>query len=151
MVLNKSQLSILKLLDLAGRIEGKTKLQKIIFLAETEEKVLLTYKFEKYNYGPFSFELSDDLNSLVTTGFIKEEKTIFGISDGKPMIKSNFELTVDGKTELKEKEDSIDNQTLESIKKVLEKWGSEPLDKILSYVYSKYMNGNNRDLAIRAK
>jgi len=148
MALTTNQLYVLKLLDLAGRVDGKTKFQKMVFLAETEEKAITTYNFEKYHYGPFSFDLSDDLDALSKTNFIQEEKTIFGSSEGKQIIKSTFSLTLDGKKELKENEVNLDKDGIVALSKTVEKWNGKPLDEIIKYVYGKYMNDNNRKLAV---
>ena len=148
MALTTNQLYVLKLLDLAGKIDGKTKFQKMMFLAETEETAITTYNFEKYHYGPFSFDLSDDLDALSKTNFIQEEKTVFGSSEGKQMIKSTFSLTFDGKKELSENEVILNMEGVIALSKTVEKWNKKNLDEIIKYVYSKYMNDDNRTLAI---
>lgn len=148
MALSVNQLYVLKLLEIAGKIDGKTKLQKLMFLAETERGAPTTYKFEKYHYGPFSFELSDDLDALAKTGFVSEEKNGYGSSDGNLMIKCTFSLTQDGKKELKENEAVLDANGIKIFEEVTKRWNNTPLDSILKYVYQKYMNDNNRELAI---
>lgn len=148
MALSKNQIYLLKLLELANKIECKTKVQKLIFLAEVEEKVPLTYKFERYHYGPFSFELSDDLNALKQTGFIEENQVIIGSSEGFPIVKSTFSLTEDGKQELDENQNRINQDSIKSINSIVKKWNDVSLDEVLNYVYSKYITDDNRELAI---
>lgn len=146
MALSQNQIYLLKLLDLANKIECKTKVQKLIFLAEVEEKAPLTYNFERYHYGPFSFELSDDLNALKQTGFIEEKQVIIGSSEGFPIVKSTFNLTEDGKREIAKNEEKINHEAVNSINSIVKKWNDVPLEEVLNYVYSKYIT-DNRELA----
>ncbi len=148
MALTINQLYLLKGLEIAGKIECKTKFQKLIFLAQTEERALTTYKFEKYHYGPFSFDLSDDIEALSKTGFVREEVVGYGSSSGKLMIKHTFSLTPDGKKELQVSEHNLDKTGVQAISSSVKKWNSAQLDKVLKYVYGKYMNDNNRELAV---
>jgi len=148
MALNQNQLYLLKLLDLADKVECKTKVQKLMFLAEVEEKAPLTYNFERYHYGPFSFELSDDLNALKQTGFIEEKQDIMGVSENQPIVKSTFKLTEDGKKEIAKSEDKINQEAVNSIHSIVKKWNDVSLDEVLNYVYSKYITSNNRELTI---
>lgn len=148
MALTTNQLFVLKLLDLAKRVECKTKFQKIVFLAEVEEKVPLTYNFKKYHYGPFSFDLSDDLNALKQTNFINESITVIGSSEDSAIIKSAFTLTADGKKELVENISKLSPEGITALSKAIAKWNSLPLEKVLEYVYSKYITNDNTELAI---
>ncbi|MGB8006525.1 MAG: hypothetical protein WCF48_05295 [Terriglobales bacterium] len=48
---------------------GKIQLQKMIYFLQ-ETGVPLGYKFEIYHYGPYSFELSDQMSSLDSLGVL---------------------------------------------------------------------------------
>jgi uncharacterized protein len=65
---------------------GKTQVQKLVYFAQ-DGGVPLGYKYEIYHYGPYSFELSDDLGSLDSLGVldIDSDPSGFGfhISPGK--------------------------------------------------------------------
>lgn len=148
MALTTNQLFVLKLLDLAGKVECKTKFQKIVFLAEKEEKAPLTYSFKKYHYGPFSFDLSDDLNALKQVNLISESINVIGSSEGSAIIKSTFTLTEDGKKELEENTNKLSSEGIKAISQTVEKWNSVSLEKVLEYVYSKYITDDNKELAI---
>lgn len=52
---------------------GETHLQKAAFLLEGGRGVPLDYDFILYKYGPFSFDLRDELDELRARGFIKLE------------------------------------------------------------------------------
>jgi uncharacterized protein len=48
---------------------GKIQLQKLVYFLQ-ETGVPLGYKFEIYHYGPYSFELSDQMSSLDSLGVL---------------------------------------------------------------------------------
>lgn len=119
-----------------GRISGKTKFQKLVFLAEQEEGMTDFYEFEKHNYGPYSFDLTDDLNVLKRLNLIEVTVRRFS-ADGPFQGKAyRYSLTDEGKEVLEQVEESIKN----SAEQVTEKWGSKSLDPILTYVYDEYMD-----------
>ncbi|MFB6177024.1 MAG: PadR family transcriptional regulator, partial [Halobaculum sp.] len=55
-------------------IEGITRFQKLVFLAQREQSVESLYDFEAADYGPFSKELYDDLDKLVAKDFLSRKK-----------------------------------------------------------------------------
>lgn len=63
----------LALLDLSesGSIEGITRFQKLVFLAQKEVLGTEEYPFEPGSYGPFSKELYDDIDQLEQRGFLR--------------------------------------------------------------------------------
>ena len=78
-------------------LEGRKKLQKLLFLVEHWEKGrivrslgLTGYRFKVYYYGPFSKEVYDDLDLLRKRGLIEEEVVIW---TRQPMYKG---ILVDG-------------------------------------------------------
>jgi uncharacterized protein YwgA len=48
---------------------GKTQVQKLVYFAQ-DSGVPLNYEYEIYHYGPYSFELSNDLGSLDSLGIL---------------------------------------------------------------------------------
>jgi uncharacterized protein YwgA len=69
-----------------GRRLGKTQLQKLVYFVQ-ERGVPLGYTYELYHYGPYSFELSNELSSLDSLGVLSIESDPegfgFDISIGK--------------------------------------------------------------------
>lgn len=49
---------------------GKTQLQKMVYFLQ-EIGIQMNYHFEMYHYGPYCFELADDLGRLGTLGILK--------------------------------------------------------------------------------
>jgi len=61
-----------------GKINGITRLQKLLFLVEQEENITPSgtgFQFEAYKAGPYSSKLYDDLELLENLGLIKIEST----------------------------------------------------------------------------
>jgi uncharacterized protein YwgA len=73
---------------------GKTQVQKLVYFAQ-DCGVPLNYRYEIYHYGPYSFELSNDLGSLDSLGVLNvaSEPSGFGfdISVGRFAEKFNLE------------------------------------------------------------
>jgi len=83
------------------QIEGRTRLQKLVFLMEQEledESAASLdspdYNFIAYDYGPFSKDLYDDLDSLEDDGLINMEEE--DMADGK--VKYSYQLTEEGRS-----------------------------------------------------
>ncbi|MFC7081199.1 hypothetical protein [Halorussus caseinilyticus] len=64
-------LSLLRAADETA-IEGITRFQKLVFLAQREELDEELYPFKAGKYGPFSKTLYDDIDRLVEEGFITQ-------------------------------------------------------------------------------
>lgn len=54
----------------AGSWCGETHLQKAVFLLDEGRQVPLAYRFVLYKYGPFSFDLREDVGELRAEGFL---------------------------------------------------------------------------------
>ena len=65
---------------------GKVQMQKLVYFAQ-HSGIPLEYKYEIYHYGPYSFELSHQLDSLDSLGVLRIESDPngfgFDISTGK--------------------------------------------------------------------
>jgi len=48
---------------------GKTQFQKLVYFCQ-DRGIPLGYKYEIYHYGPYSFQLSDDMSSLDSLGVL---------------------------------------------------------------------------------
>jgi hypothetical protein len=63
-----------------GKLEGITRFQKLVFLAQRERDGAEPYEFRADDYGPFSPDLYDDIDRLVAADLIDydEQATDFG-------------------------------------------------------------------------
>ncbi len=129
---------IMMFLKHAKKIEGKTKFQKMMFLAQKENKLSKEFEFIKYNYGPYSFELTKDIESLEKEGFLTIEKEEFATDNefsGKRFI---FQLTKKGEKFVKDNKNNFETDS-KVINETVKKWNKKPMSDIIKYVYSKYM------------
>ena len=97
-------------------------------------------KFVKYNYGPYSFELTRALDTLQNTGLIDVETSLFASSDSKGFQTKQFTYTITKKGDeiILPKMDAM-KEVIKKIKILLEKWNNVPRTKVIEHVYSKYM------------
>ena len=111
--LNRMDLLLLLLLADGNKgknepIEGKTRLQKQLFLAQKklqDHKIEMPYSFRPYHYGPYCKEIYSDINLLEKEGIIKEEE----ITDYYGGIVRVFSLTPQG---IKEAQSLIKNTAI---------------------------------------
>ncbi|MEZ3145188.1 PadR family transcriptional regulator [Halobaculum sp. MBLA0143] len=130
------QLLPLAMLDIAedGRLEGITRFQKLVFLAQREREGASPYDFRADDYGPFSPDLYDDIDRLVDGDLIDydEEETEFG---NKVQV---YTLTDMGRRAV-ENSDEMDFPVPEG---ELEELGDDFEDvdlwDLLEYVYTEY-------------
>jgi len=80
----------------SGELKGRTLLQKKVFFASTLAGEALG--FTPYYYGPYSREVADAVDSLVSNGFLKERIDVFG--EGPNVFgewrRHSYQLTEDG-------------------------------------------------------
>ena len=72
MKLNKPMRKLLFLFDLAGKIEGRKKIQRLVFLCKVRNWNVFPWKFIMYFEGPYSEDLQEVLLHLVVNGYLKE-------------------------------------------------------------------------------
>jgi len=135
----KRMLFLLLFLRFAKFIEGKTKFQKMLFLAKAEYGLEHGYDFTRYIYGPYSQTLSSDLMSLISLELVKIDEVIFntpGPFEGKL---ATISLTKKGEELIDSKLDDFSVEEKDKIKKVVMDWNPKNFKEILSYVYKKYL------------
>lgn len=139
-LLSERILKLLLLISIAQKIEGKTKLQKIVFLGKEEEDIDLGFEFVKYNYGPYSFELTKELESLQTLGLIEIQMEINNSTDSNGFISKKFiyKITTKGNEIINSETEKL-KEVVEKIKQLVRKWNTVPREKIVEHVYSRYM------------
>jgi len=65
------------LLGLVHKVEGRTRLQKMIYLLKERGMLDFTYNFIPYFFGPYSSDLQNDVNLLASLGLINVKKHDF--------------------------------------------------------------------------
>lgn len=140
--MDKRQALLLALLnaDDEGTISGRTRLQKLVFLAQEEFSDALDlseYEFYPYHYGPFSKELLNDIEALERAGLVSERNV--DLSRGEKYI---YELEDDGKDELRQFLSTLprsERQDIEERAKLVEtNFNDISVSRLLEYVYNQY-------------
>lgn len=124
-------------------IEGRTRLQKMVFLMQKElEKrdqsgaVRLEYDFIPYDYGPFSKELYDDLDAMIDQEFVDDTEE--PLRSGK--VKYIYEIGNDG-------EELVDSEAekwkdvdaiMQLAQEIKQEYNDMLLSELIEYVYSEY-------------
>lgn len=146
-------------------IKGITRLEKLVYLLDQEggfHKYISDYQFEPYDFGPFSSELWDDLETLKdeSLGLVETHRDssryFIEISDEEKALEEEKDFREDTGESSKEKKMEIyklsgrgervaeklfselspkEQHVLENIKK---KFNSMSLFELIRYVYLKY-------------
>lgn len=118
---------LMELLAGIGKIQGRTKLQKIIFLGQEELGLHKIFDFDEYYYGPYAQDLTSVLDELVSEGKVVEEVSSMG-----DFIQYSYSLAPSSQ---------IPSQMHISPEKMdlLKKLSKTPRSKIIDYVYRKYL------------
>ena len=146
-------------------IKGITRLEKLVYLLDQEggfHKYISDYQFEPYDFGPFSNELWDDLETLKdeSLGLVETQKDssryFIEISDEEKALEEEKDFREDTGESSNEKKIEIyelsergkkvaeqlfseltpeEQHVLENIKK---KFNSMSLFELIRYVYLKY-------------
>ncbi len=128
--------------DDEGVIEGRTRLQKMVFLLEQElkeqsETVIEAenYNFVPYDYGPFSKSLYDDIDKMSEKGLVTDCKR--EINDGQ--VKYNYEVTDEGKQFVESQLSTEEGELIYKLAKSIEReYNDVLLSTLIEDVYSEY-------------
>ncbi|MEM4497248.1 MAG: hypothetical protein QW692_00290 [Nitrososphaerota archaeon] len=86
----------LMVLDASGVMKGRTRLQKTMFLLKEKYGMPISLHFESYFYGPYSEELTYDIEVLKAFKAVEEERV--KVND---YYESRYKLTPKGKEVLR--------------------------------------------------
>jgi uncharacterized protein YwgA len=75
-----------------SKVRGRTRVQKDICILKHKDKIPFNFKFEPNYYGPYSYELTDTVNTLVAAGLL--EQSITHLSSG--IRRYDYTLTEEG-------------------------------------------------------
>jgi hypothetical protein len=136
-----------------GRLNGITRLEKLLFLADMETKVStsvdLPFAFRAYDYGPYSKAVYEGVDLLEQAGLLREERVLEGASldeleedfaagtDIREGVERRFVLTDAGEevAALLKVRNPRESEDLAQIK---QQYGGLPLRTLIRYVYRKY-------------
>lgn len=122
-------------------VEGRTRLQKMLFIfqQEIEDKLNLNltqgYEFQAYDYGPFAPDMYQDLETLIADDLVVEEKKEFD-----DRVKYKYRITDEGKEVVKHHLEDSDEfeEFLKEAESLKSQFNSLSLQELIDKVYSKY-------------
>lgn len=122
-----------------GQIEGITRFQKLVFMAQKEIQNLQTkqYEFDSYDYGPFSKELYDDIDRLARNGYI--ERSVEQTGNGNE--KHIYSITVKGREYIRqilESEAGREDLAVENLRQLKEEYNEMPILQLIRLIYNRY-------------
>lgn len=115
-------------------IEGITRFQKLVFLAQKEREGRDAYSFRPRDYGPFSKELYADLDKLVVNGFVDCEEVTTDFGNTKKV----YQLTDKGRRAVENSETAEFPVGVDKLESVSDEYGGTDLWNLLEYVYESY-------------
>jgi hypothetical protein len=140
---------------LTGRLDGITRLEKLVFLTEREgtlERLKAeSADFRAYNYGPFSGKVYQAVDVLSAAGLLVdsakltpsdedswETEEVIGEEVAERYATRNFELTPRGRKYYDALVKQLPPDTESRFADLKERFGAVPLRALLRYVYTKY-------------
>lgn len=139
---------------LKDRLEGITRLEKLIFLMEKETDLgkLLTEEpeFKPYDYGPFSAKIYDAVEVLKAAGLLEEsgrlsespedswESANLILGDDAQYATRDFQLTEKGRRYYNALASDLGKDAVKSASRLKDQFGSLPLRQLIRYVYQRH-------------
>lgn len=106
-------------------------IMKGLFLISEQLKIKNFYKFEPYLYGPCSFEVYQDINTLLTKNLITTIRAF-------PSYWAYYRITPQGAKEATQILQKTDQKILTKMKEIKKLVLSKSFFELLKYVYEKY-------------
>jgi uncharacterized protein YwgA len=122
-----------------GKIEGSTKLQKIVYFAGVLTKREGELGYRPHFYGPYSAEVASAVDKLRALGFLHQRVAGGGAIDnrGFEIARCDYELTEDGKLIAEEKTKDF-HRTWKRVKAAVNRLNkSEPFDYVKLSIAAK--------------
>jgi hypothetical protein len=149
--------------SLRGRIEGITRLEKLVFLLEQETEVgkLLTERpeFQAHNFGPFSAKVYQAVETLESADLITDSATLspteedsweadqlIGDEPATAYTTRDFELTPLGERYYAALLAELPKGTEQRLKTFKDQFAGLPLRQLVRYVYTRYPDLTEKSL-----
>jgi len=145
-----------------GRLEGITRLEKLVFLVEKErEPEWLTEEadFTSHNFGPFSSKIYTAVDTLAAADLIRdsavfsdstedawEAENVIGESPADPYATRDFELTERGQRYYQALLRELPPRVEDDLKEFKARFSTIPLRQLVRYVYERYPDFTDKSL-----
>jgi uncharacterized protein len=135
-----------------GRVNGVTRLEKLLFLLDREtpvsNQVTDPFEWRPYNFGPYSKGVYEAVELLEQVGLLTEERRLRGetldeIEEASATltdvegVERCFMLTANGKAVAKLLADRVP-EVARLVEHVGQQYGLMPLNQLIRYVYKRY-------------
>ncbi|MEY2424373.1 MAG: hypothetical protein QOI95_4440 [Acidimicrobiaceae bacterium] len=141
--------------SLQDRIEGITRLEKLVFLVERESELrdLITEDadFRSHNFGPFSSKVYQAVDTLVAAGLVEdsaslsstsedawETERVIGAEASDPYATRNLSLTARGRRYYEALITELPKDVGPMLAEFKDQFGALPLRQLIRYVYQRY-------------
>lgn len=145
-----------------GRIEGVTRLEKLVFLIEKERKpAWLTEQadFISHNFGPFSSKIYTAVDTLAAAGLVQdsgslaestedawEAEHVIGERPSDPYATRNFELTELGRRYYDALMRDLPPTVAHELQEFKARFAALPLRQLIRYVYERYPDFTDKSI-----
>jgi len=125
---------------MGGKIKGRVRLQKFMFLLEHEFGVRVPYEFFPHIHGPYSGDIFEDAAGLQERGLLRivgessESRELFG--GRRPSM--DYALTAEGEEKARELFEKLSDGEKRALSSLKQRFGRASLWEILRHVYGKY-------------
>lgn len=123
----------------AGRIQGRTKIQKIMFLLKHEFGLPQDFNYFLYTHGPYSAVLQDEIDTLATFSLI-EEKTTYLFD----YLRYEYFLTRRGKKVAESIAETLDPSTVKTVDRMAKRardLNRKDLERVIEEAYEYVEQG----------
>jgi uncharacterized protein YwgA len=117
-----------------GKLEGITRFQKLVFLAQRERDGAEPYEFRADDYGPFSPDLYDDIDRLVAADLIDYDERTTDIGNTKQV----YSLTEKGRRAVENSDPDDFPVSERELTALGNAFDDVDLWDLLEYVYTEY-------------
>jgi uncharacterized protein len=145
------------------RIEGITRLEKLVFLLQRETPVgeMLSEDpgFEPYNFGPFSRKVYEAIDLLRSADLVTEQsasastpddlwesEAVVGIETPDPYATRNISLTDEGRKYYDALVADLPSEVGEIVSRFKQRFATIPLRQLVRYVYERYPEMTERSI-----
>jgi uncharacterized protein YwgA len=129
--MNQSTELVLRLLNELDTVEGRTMMQKIVFIIKAKFGQFQDFAYSIHYYGPFSSDLAEELDTLRLKGLIKEVPTSL-----QDFIRYDITLTDEGKKVVSRTARSVSTSKLQEMVRLARTLNSWPLNRVIDEAYS---------------
>jgi hypothetical protein len=127
------------LVRLLGRVNGRTRLMKLLFLLQKEYGIVnVSYKFIPYRFGPYSDEVLEDIHELICRSILIEKDIVYKTDDGTSLNLKSYSLSSVGDQAAKRISLGLPRVVKNNFSALRNDYGTMPLRQLLEYTYDKY-------------